>query len=250
MQLDAWTFAFQCVNFLVLVGLLWRFLYRPVRDGIARRQAAITRALDEAAAATAAVASLTAERQAATAALDAEVIARRQALAAEAEAERARSQAEIRCAGESLLAETRARLQAERREAEADLRRAGAELALGLARRLLADFDARTISGAFLARLEAAVVALDAARLHALREDLGREAAVFIATAHALDESEKQTWTARLAAALGAELRPVFVTEPALIAGVELRLPGHVLACHWSGQLAHLHQEIRDEHPR
>ena len=38
MQIDWWTLALQAVNFLVLVWLLWRFLYRPVREVIEKRK--------------------------------------------------------------------------------------------------------------------------------------------------------------------------------------------------------------------
>ena len=51
MQIDWTTFILQIVNFVVLVWLLKRFLYRPVLDAIARRRTAIEQALGEARAA-------------------------------------------------------------------------------------------------------------------------------------------------------------------------------------------------------
>ena len=41
MQFDWTTFALEIVNFLVLVWILRRFLYRPVTDVIARRAAEV-----------------------------------------------------------------------------------------------------------------------------------------------------------------------------------------------------------------
>ena len=51
MELDWTTFGLQVVNFLVLVWLLKRFLYRPVMDAIARRQATIDQSVADARAA-------------------------------------------------------------------------------------------------------------------------------------------------------------------------------------------------------
>ncbi|HMR03616.1 MAG TPA: F0F1 ATP synthase subunit B, partial [Candidatus Competibacter phosphatis] len=48
MQIDWFTVAAQIVNFLLLVWLLKRFLYRPVLDAMAARQQKIAAALEEA----------------------------------------------------------------------------------------------------------------------------------------------------------------------------------------------------------
>jgi len=49
MQLDWLTFTLEIVNFLVLVWILQRFLYRPVLETIARRKAEIDKTLADAA---------------------------------------------------------------------------------------------------------------------------------------------------------------------------------------------------------
>jgi F-type H+-transporting ATPase subunit b len=48
MELTWSTFLLEVINFLVLVWLLKRFLYRPIQDVIARRRAGIEKSLDEA----------------------------------------------------------------------------------------------------------------------------------------------------------------------------------------------------------
>ena len=48
MRIDWWTLALQAVNVLILVWLLGRFLFRPVMDAIAARQASAQALLDEA----------------------------------------------------------------------------------------------------------------------------------------------------------------------------------------------------------
>ena len=51
MNFDWTTFALEAINFLILVWLLKRFLYRPILDAVARRQAAVARTLADAEAA-------------------------------------------------------------------------------------------------------------------------------------------------------------------------------------------------------
>lgn len=48
MELDPFTFVMEIVNFLVLLWLLKRFLYKPVKAAIAQRQLGLTQALDDA----------------------------------------------------------------------------------------------------------------------------------------------------------------------------------------------------------
>ena len=48
MQIDWTTFALEIINFLVLVWILKRFLYRPVLDTLARRRAGVEHTLAEA----------------------------------------------------------------------------------------------------------------------------------------------------------------------------------------------------------
>ena len=48
MQIDATTFVLQLVNFVVLVWILHRFLYRPVLAAIDKRRAAIDKSMDDA----------------------------------------------------------------------------------------------------------------------------------------------------------------------------------------------------------
>jgi F-type H+-transporting ATPase subunit b len=47
-ELDSTTFILEIINFLVLVWILQHFLFKPVREVIARRQAAINQSIDDA----------------------------------------------------------------------------------------------------------------------------------------------------------------------------------------------------------
>jgi len=96
MQIDWLTVAAQIVNFLVLVWLLQRFLYRPITDAMARREKRIESRLAEAKDARAEV---------------------------EAEAERLREKrAELEASREEVLRAARQKADGLRKEMEADLR--------------------------------------------------------------------------------------------------------------------------------
>lgn len=118
MTLDWRVVLFEAINFLVLVAILRRFLFAPIRDVVRRRKEETDRRDQEVSA-----------REAATAALRAELEAKLSALAAEAE--RTRHEARVAAAEEADTV-----LAAARREREALLRHAAEEASAARARTL------------------------------------------------------------------------------------------------------------------
>jgi F-type H+-transporting ATPase subunit b len=97
MQLDWFTVVAQICNFLLLLWLLKRFLYRPILDAMAARQQRIATALTEA------------QSKAATAeALQRDYLARQQELAASRETWLAQAQEEVAAQRQTWQAEARA----------------------------------------------------------------------------------------------------------------------------------------------
>lgn len=158
MQIDWFTFAAQAVNFLVLVALLQRLLYRPLVSAMERRQEEIDRRLEEGA-------GMEREARDRAEALERErreLEERREELlrAAEGEAEARRSEL-LEEAREEVGARRRRWQEALDRERESfleELRGRVAEEAVAVARRALADLaDAdleRRAADRFVARLE------------------------------------------------------------------------------------------------
>ncbi len=225
MSIDWITVAAQIVNFLILVWLLKRFLYRPILDGIDAREREIAERMAEAD-------KIRKAAEAAEAAHKAEIAALRASRAETLEAARAEAEAER----DALLAETRNRLEAERAERAArrteeaqgftaDLHRTGAEALLALTRKALADLADET--------LEVRIVARAADRLVEVAKDLGaaagdsREAVAL--TRDPLPEPEAKALRDAFAAVLpGVTLR--LATDPALSPGLTLRLGGAQVA--------------------
>lgn len=237
MSFDWTTFALQLINVLILLAILRHFLFRPIAAIIAQRQAQTQAALDQAERARqqaeAATAAAQAEAQAnasARAALltraQAEAQAARQALLAKAQDEATR-----------IIAEGRALRQREDTAAQALALDRARDLAGDIARRVLAAQPA-TLSG-WLDRLTGALAGLDPAARAALLD--GDDLRLISAT-----PLTAQDRSAALAALhpFGATPRPD--SDPALIAGVELRSGNAVLRNSLAHDLDQIAKAMRD----
>lgn len=243
MHIDGWTILLQAVNFLILVWLLRRFLYRPVLAVIAERQAATERVRNEAEAARQAAESASRSLEDQRTALPAERERLIAAARAEAEAERAVLLEKARSEADHALEEARARLAEERAQALEALQRHAADLGTGLAARLLRGAPARALTRPLLEEACAAVEALDASQRHALADGAG-SVPVRLAAAGPLADEDTALAHDRLAAALGRPVALEPVEDPSLIAGVELHFAHSVVRRSWKQALAEAKQEM------
>lgn len=215
MQIDWLTVIAQIVNFLVLVWLLKRFLYKPIVDAMARREARIASRLDEAVAREEA-----AEREAREFREKSEALeeARNEKLE---EARAAASEEQRR-----LLGEARAEVDEQRERWLEEVRRERAELGNALRREVAVasiDVARRALSDLADARLEERVVAAFLDRL-AESEDARRDLASGSDTGLRLTSSfefgdEART---RLEEILGPSVDVEYERDESLICGVAL----------------------------
>ncbi|MEO5375693.1 MAG: hypothetical protein H7840_15730 [Alphaproteobacteria bacterium] len=218
--------ALQVGNFLVLVWLLQRFLYRPVAALIERRRAATDQAFAEAEAARAAAEREGETLRAARAALAGE----REALLTEAAAEGLRQRESIldqaRRDAEAYLTRARTSLAEARDAVVATLKREAEALAVDMAAAILRQASSPAVAEAALETLSGRLVPLTG------------PATVAVVTAPALDEAARDRWSRRLTALLGPEAVIAFTTDPALIAGARILLPTRHFSLHWAEALA------------
>ncbi len=230
MNLDWSTLALQTVNFLVLVWLLQRFLYRPVLAVIDRRRAETQSLHDRA---------LEAEHKAEAA----EREWRRRAEALEIDAARLRGEAEdeargraemvmaqARCQADRIRVEARETIDAERTAAAADLRTQAAGVATVLATRMLEVVAPGVGAAPFLARLIDRLAVMAPADRALLGQDMAR-----VEIAPPLPAEAQEYWSRRLAEYVG---DVSFVDAPELIAGVRLATPSAALEVSWADTLA------------
>lgn len=233
MLIDWFTVAAQIINFLILVWLLRRFLYRPILNAMAERERNIAGRLEQVEQQRTAAAAEIKTYQQKNAAFEQEreeLMRQAQALAADQREkwlEQARAEVnETRTRWQKALAEEKESfLQTVRRQAGEQtyriIRRALADLAD-------ADLEARVVQ-LFLTRL----AALPEAEARSIREALQEETAVL--TLNSAFELDKTQWQA-LRQAIFAQFgigQPIKVqTTPDLICGLELAAPGQKVA--WS----------------
>jgi len=131
------TILIQAVNFLILIVLLSRFLFKPLTQFLRQRADGIQKALREAQAAREAAGKAQEAYRAQIQATQRELAAIRDQAQREVEAERQRLLTASREAAQRLVAEARAEIEAEAKRAKITLREEAVGLSLAAAERLL-----------------------------------------------------------------------------------------------------------------
>ena len=241
MHLDLSTFALEILNFLVLLWILKRFVYRPLQARIQERRDAIEREGDRAREAHAAAEAL----QAKLAARETELDEIREATLArareEAAAERARVLAQAREDARAEQIRARHVLERERRADLAQIGEAAIDSALELTGKLLGELASDAFHSALIERLTREVEARATELQSSLHPRDGAPLRAELRAARPLSERE----LARLCATLEAIAGPCEIvrsTDAELQAGAVLRVGDWVLDASTRGQLAFLRE--------
>ena len=246
MQIDWWTLALQAVNFLVLVWLLWRFLYRPVREVIEKRKELAEQAFADADKhkLEADAARQRFEEDRAALAQERQDLLKK--IHEELESERRKVLEEAREKADELLHAASESIADERKAVLAEIREQVAELAEELASDLLRKTESNGSSGLFLERLERQLEDLPADERERLQKDLAADGArLMVVTAAPLTPADQDRWADRLAACLGECDKTDFTTDPEILGGAELRFPHAVLKFTWEDQLRKAKELLR-----
>ncbi len=247
MHIDWWTLALQAINVLILVWLLSRFLFRPVMDAIAARQAAADTLLVEARAAKDAATAEAATLKAQADDFTIETDTRRAEMHASIEAERARLLDQAKGEAAALIQQARAANAAEQARMKADLEEKAGILAGRIAEKLLGRLPvAGTTDMLFEALLD---------RVRALPEEqrraLASDAPLAAVTSAAIEDAARERYARDLAAALPEIGVLQFAVDPALIAGFELRGPHVQVRNSWRADLDDVLAKLgEDDHAR
>jgi F-type H+-transporting ATPase subunit b len=250
MNFSWWTFSLQAANFLILVWLLQRFLFKPVKAIVAQRKEEISRALTEAS-----VEKESAER------LKHEIEARRSQIGTERQkmldegraqlsAERQKILEEAHGEAEKVRDQALKRLDEERTAAANELFERTIALATNLAERLLRELAVPSIERPFLGRVMDYLDQLSAEERAKLFPRAGA-GTLLVTTAHPLGDQEQAQWREQLAKRLATDFSIKFSADPALIAGTVITFPQAILRFNWRDSLAVAVKEFHtDERPR
>ena len=238
MELSWSTFLLEIINFLVLIWILKRFLYKPVLNVIARRQSGIEHQIAEARDLHEQAETLKRDYENRLAASDRERQQARNALAREIDEERARQMAAL----ETTLAQARKKAQVteSRRHAEAVREAESQALQHG------AQFAGRLLGQAAGPELEARLAellldelsALPDERMTALRTQWGQAPeAIRITSAFPLQPDLQQRLEQALKDATGLDLPVAYEQDPDLLAGLRITIGAWMLHANLQDEL-------------
>jgi F-type H+-transporting ATPase subunit b len=246
------TFALQLVNFLVLVWLLKRFLFKPISTIVAERKAQILRAQAEAE---------TARQSAQQAREDfdqrrSELEAQRQTISEQARTELAGERAKMLAAAQAEIDKLKSgmltQLAEERQKVACEIGDQAVEIAIQLASRLLQQCAAPHLDQLWLDQLLDHLDRLTPAERAALIDQSGPDrGSLLVTTASPLDPDTESKWRRSLTNHLGQSPPVSFAVDKDLIAGVELKSSLVILRLSWRQALAEAQQELtHSEHAR
>jgi len=245
MQIDWWTLALQTVNVVILVWLLARFFFKPILAIVAQRQAAADKALADVKAADETVAKAHQEADDVRARISEE----RESLVAEAKqaakAEYDARLAEADGAVAGMKAKAREELARERTAAEDALVARASDLSVSIARRLLKRLPSDVALDTFAEELCRQIRDLPEQDRAAFASTNNLGESLEVVTPEPLDEGRRHRLQQSIDGAFGSPTRLTFDTNPSLIAGIELRSRGAVVANSWKSDLEKINVELK-----
>lgn len=245
MLIDWFTVAAQVVNFLILVWLMKRFLFKPITNAIDEREKRIAAELADADAKKTSAEKERVEFESKNKDFDQQRAALMSKATEEAKAEHGRLFDQARKDADGLRAGQAAALRNDQTRLGGEITRLAAEQVFDIARKTLSDLA--TVS------LEERVGEVFTRRLRALngndREALGvalktNSDAAWVRSAFDLPAEQKAAIQNALNETFSAEIRIQFETKPSTICGIELTANGQKLAWSIDGYLKSLDEKV------
>ena len=238
MDLDWTTFALEIINFLALIWILKRFLYRPVLATLAERRAGIEGSLNEARATEARAAALQRQFESRLADWEREKAAARSQFDAQMAAEHARQMEAL----DRALAAERQRGAARDAHRQETLQRELVTQSGTLARQFASALLTRLAGPEIEARLVTIFVeelsTLPEERLEPLRASRNDHAPAVLSSAYPLSEDQRRQLSDTVEARLGKLVQLEFVEDSELLAGVRMSLGAWQLDLSLAGELS------------
>jgi F-type H+-transporting ATPase subunit b len=245
--IDWFTVGAQALNFLVLVWLMKRFLYKPILQAIDTREKKISAELAEAASQKAEAEKERAELQRKTASLDEQRATLMKEAADAAAAERTRLLAAARQAADALAGKRQEALRADAKNLGQTIRRRTQEEVFAIARKALGDLATTSLEerlGEVFTRKLRETGAQDKARL-AKALTANTEPAL-VRSAFDLPEKERATIRNAVNETFSADVRLRFETAPDLVCGIELATTGMKVGWNIEDYLTSVEHSVED----
>lgn len=233
MLIDWFTVIAQVINFLILVWLLKRFLYKPILNAVDAREKKVADELKNADAKEAEAQKEKEEFKRKNEEFDQQRNALLDKAKEEAQAERQRLFEDVREEASDLKAKQQEALRNEEQNLSQEIGRRTQQEVFSIARKVLTDLAGTS--------LEERAVDVFVQRLRNLKDDEKKQLAsalstspgqVLIRTAFDLPQAQRDSIEKTIKETLGIETQPRFETAPDLVSGIELTTDGQKVA--WS----------------
>lgn len=246
MQIDATTFALEIINFLILLWILRRFFFAPVRAAIARRQAAVAASIAQAQAQADEARGLQAQYENRMKDWERERESRRAQLDAELAAERERQLATLRAALDDEREKQRAVQERRQQEQCRALEVRAADQGMHLAATVLERLSGPELDGRIAEVVIDDLAALDPEQRARLVDAAQSGDSLDICSAHPLPDAHYTQLRDVLGALLGTKTHAVRRVDPQLLGGLRIALGPWVLQASLADELAHFRRTPGD----
>ena len=238
MQFDWWSLALQAVNFLVLVWLLQRFLFRPVQRLVEARKAKSDDLLRSAERKLAEAETERARYEELIAAFEAAKEDSLRDFQKKLDADRESALAKAQESADAMIASAREEIAEDQRKSIAESRTDLVSLAKDVASRILTDrLKAANLEADVGAALDKLTALPDPERRRILKTMEASTAKIIVETSVTLIEAEQDAISKQLQKELGKNVDIVFTTTPDILGGVRINLPQAQLDASWASYL-------------
>lgn len=244
MLIDWFTVIAQGLNFLVLVWLLKRYLYKPVLAAIAAREKQIALAIADAASQRTAAEGERAAFAAKNAALDGERAALLEQAASAANAERARLLAEARAETDALRAKQMTALRDDQTRLRQGIARLAQQEVLAIARKVLGDLAGASLEEQMTVAFARRLRALDRSAKETLVAAFGSASEAVVRSAFDLSEAQRALIQNAADEEFASSIALRFEISAEMLCGMELLVGGQKLAWSMADYLDGLEQKI------
>ncbi|MEJ2193055.1 MAG: F0F1 ATP synthase subunit delta [Nitrospirota bacterium] len=250
MKLDIWTILFQIVNFAVLLFILQRLLYRPVREVMERRRQTVERNMQGAEKKQEEAEELQLQYRNKIEELERLKVETMETMKQKVEKERIRLMDKAREDARAEGERQKALFETEKRKMDTALREKAVEAAASFSMKMLSDLSNREIHRLTFERLFELVpeIASEMASATERRtkegEETGGPLEVELVTAYPAEEEELSRLRRELTASLGRDVEIKATVDIGLIAGAKLRAEDKVYDSSLSGRVEALRRRL------
>jgi len=244
--IDWFTVGAQALNFVILVWLLKRFLYKPIRDAIDARERRVAKELADAATKETAAQKLSDDFRARNEKFDRERAALLEKATREAGAERERLIAAARQAADALSAQRAQALRDEIKNLSKAVRQRTQEEVFAIARSALTELAGASLEERACEVFTQRLRALRGAAKEALAAAVKASGKVLVRSSFELPAKQCAEIQTALNETLAADVPLQFETAAAQVSGIELSVGGQKVAWSIAGYLSSLSEAVEE----